>query len=189
MEKTEHKEAVENTEHTASVQQEESHGSSPLDLFAVDPGLVIWTWITFGLLFLILKKFAWKPLKETVEKRETMLSEAVENAQTVKETMEKIEEEKTRLMNEADRQRLDILQKAKEAAEQVAKDIEEKARNTAGVMVEDARRQISDEKDKAIAELRVEAVDMVIQTSSKLIEETLDDTGHKKLVKRYLEEM
>ena len=48
---------------------------------------------------------------------------------------------------------------------------------------------ISGEKERALTELKAETVNMVIQTTSKLIEENLDDEGHRKIVNRYLEEI
>jgi len=70
---------MENTENVEV--QHHAKGPSALDLFSIEPGLVLWTWITFIILFVVLKKFAWKPLTEAVAKREKTISDAVENAQ------------------------------------------------------------------------------------------------------------
>ena len=178
---------MENT-HTETVQHE-TKGPSASDLFSIDPGLVIWTWITFLILFLVLKKFAWKPLMSAVEKRERMFADAAENAKKVQEALEKTSDERKSMLSETDRQTREIIQKGRETGEKVAKDIEEKARVTAEKMLEEAKQQISGEKERAIAELKEETVDMVIQTTSRLIDESLDDEGHRKIVNRFLEEI
>lgn len=166
---------------------QESHGSSAMDLFKIEPGLTLWTWITFLVLFFILKKFAWKPLVEAVEKREKTISDAVEDARKTKEALENLSEEHEKMRAESEQSAREILRQGKEAGEKIAREIEEKARGAADEMLEHARQQIGEEKEKAVAALKEEAVDMVIQTSAKLVEKSLDDEAHRKIVKQHLE--
>lgn len=180
------KKKSEHSEHTATV-QDESHSPSFMDLFTLDPGLVLWTWGTFILLFFILKRYAWKPLKETVEKREKDISESVENAAKIKQSMGELADTQKKIISEAEKQKETIIQEAKDIAERTAKNIENNAKETAEKIVSNAKKELEIERQRAIAELKQEAVDIIIQTSSLLIERSLDDAAHKKLVKGYVE--
>lgn len=181
-----------NSEHTATVHKEahgEGHATSPMDLFKVDPGLVLWTWITFILLFLILRKFAWKPLQETVKKRETEIADSIANAEKLKVSLKEIEEKQQSVLAQAKKQGQEIITEAREKAELVAKEIEQKAQNTAEEIVANARKQMEAEREKAASELKNEAVEIIIQASSMLIEKNLDEKKHKSLARHYIEEL
>lgn len=175
---------------TAVVEQGHGSGSSAgSGLFSIDPGLMIWTWIIFGLLLIILRKFAWKPMMEAVEKREKLISDAVEQAQRTKDELAKIAESQQDMLKKATEEAQKIIDSGKASAEIVARSIHEKALADAKQSLENAREMIVGEKERALREIKEQSVDMIITASEKLIGSALDNEEHKRIVRKHLEEM
>jgi F-type H+-transporting ATPase subunit b len=158
-------------------------------LFNIDPGLMIWTWVVFGILFFILSKFAWKPMMESVKAREKVLADAVENAKKTKDELEKIALRQEEMLKATQEQSRQILEQGRKTADTAARDILEKAQKESHTLVERAREQIESEKQNALTEIREQAVDLVLKTSEKLIAEVLDQEKHRKIVRKHLEEL
>ncbi|HEX2958911.1 MAG TPA: F0F1 ATP synthase subunit B [Chitinispirillaceae bacterium] len=158
-------------------------------LFNIDPGLMIWTWVVFGILFLILSKFAWKPMMESVKAREKVLADAVENAKKTKEELEKIALRQEEMLKATQEQSRQILEQGRKTADTAAKDILERAQKESNTLLERAREQIETEKQNALSEIREQAVDLVLKTSEKLILEVLDQDKHRTIVRKHLEEL
>jgi F-type H+-transporting ATPase subunit b len=158
-------------------------------LFNIEPGLMIWTWVVFGLVFLILSKFAWKPMMESVKAREKVLADAVENARKTKEELEKIAQQQQEMLRATQEQSRQILEQGRKTADVAAKEIIEKAQKESHNVLERAREQIESEKQRAITEIREQAVDLVLKTSEKLIAEVLDQDKHRTIVRKHLEEL
>ena len=177
------------SDYTTTTVHNDSHSVSFMDLLKIEPGLILWTWITFILLFLILRKYAWNPLKETVEKREKDIAEGVENAAKIKESLAALEEKQKKILEEAEKQRQAIIQEAKEIAERTARSIENKAKETADKIVTNAKEEIGNERQKAISELKRETVEIIIEASSNLIKQNLDTKTNRTLVEKYIEEL
>ena len=66
-----------------------------------DPGLFIWTIVTFLVLLTLLAKFAWKPLLEALETRQQGIRKALDDAQTAKQELERLEQESAQMMRKA----------------------------------------------------------------------------------------
>ena len=78
------------------------HQSTPISgLFSIDPGLSIWTWVVFGLLFIILRKYAWTPMMDSIKARERLVADTIENARKTREELEKIAETQKEMIREA----------------------------------------------------------------------------------------
>ena len=60
-------------------------------MISFDPGLIIWTTIIFTLLLILLKKFAWKPILDAVNERETSIKDALSSAEEARAEMEKLQ--------------------------------------------------------------------------------------------------
>ena len=157
-------------------------------LFSIDPGLVIWTWVVFGLLLLILRKFAWKPMMASVEQRESMMTRAVEQAQKTREELERISKTQEEILDRAKEEAGKIIGEGRSAAEATARRIQEEARLQAKKSIDDAREQLVREKELALREIREQSVDLIVAASGKLIEQSLDDATHRRIVEQRLEQ-
>jgi F-type H+-transporting ATPase subunit b len=155
----------------------------------VKPGLIFWTWVTFGIVLFILGRFAWKPLLKSVEARETNIINAIESAKRERAEAEKLLSE----------QKLAIAQARQEAADQVRKtqadmvtfreELLAKARTEADVLKAEARRAIEEERNKALSEVRGEAAKLSLLVTEKLLKEKLDDAKHQQLAQQFVTEL
>lgn len=158
-------------------------------LYDINTGLSVWTLIVFGILVLILGKYAWGPILGAVEAREKGIQSALDEAASRNEEAARLLAEHKEQLADARRQANELIAEGKAAGETVRKEIEEKARAEAQTMVERARAEIERERDAAIAELRKESVDLALAAATRLMQENLDQDKDRAIVERYLTEL
>jgi F-type H+-transporting ATPase subunit b len=155
-------------------------------LLALEPGMLIWTFITFSLLLWILKKFAWKPLLGALENRETKIREDIQRAEDARAGAERLLEEHRKLLQNSELDARKILEDAKSTAETVKQGIIDSAHEQARLMTAQAKAEIQREKDTALSQLRVEVADLAIRAAGKVLGEELDADKHRKLVDDFI---
>jgi F-type H+-transporting ATPase subunit b len=163
--------------------QEQHAASGPL---TIEFGLMFWTVVVFLLLLVILKKFAYPALLGAVEARERALQEQLDAAERNRVESEALLAEHKKLLAEARSQAHTLLVEARTTAEKDRALAMEKTLQEQQELLERARREIIDERDRAIAELRREAVELSLAAASKLIGERLTSDTDRKLVEEYL---
>ena len=146
-----------------------------MDLVTPDIGLLVWTGISFGLLYLILKKFAWGPILGAVNEREQSIKEALEAADKAKKDMENLKADNEKILNEAKAEKEALLKEAREIKSKLISDAEDEAKTKAKKMVEAAKTAIQNEKNSAMNELRNTVVDLSVGIAEKVISEELED--------------
>jgi F-type H+-transporting ATPase subunit b len=156
-------------------------------VFAINPGLSVWTTVIFLALLGILWRFAWGPLLGQVEAREERIQGALDQSAELRDEAVRMLEEHKRQLADARRQASEIIAEGKTAGDRLRKEIEEKARAEASGIVEAARREIVREKDRALDELRKEAVELALAAAAKLLHERLDADADRALVLNYLD--
>src|SRR6266571_1327288 len=143
--------------------------------FSINTGLIFWTLVVFGILLALLWKLGWPALLKAVEERERRIQQQLEEAERARAEAARLLEEHKRLVAAAravaEKERAALLAQAREQYEQ---------------LLDRARKEIEGEKEKAILELRREAVDLSIAAASKLIEANLDSEANRRLVTEYL---
>jgi len=158
-------------------------------LVQLDPGLFVWTILTFLLLVFVLAKFAWKPLLKMLQDREDMVRSSIEDAEKAKSELERLSEESKAIMAKARSEAQSILADGKAAAEKVKDDIIAKSKDHANKIREDAGNQIQVEKDKAISEIKKEVVNLTLSVAEKLIQKNLSDADNKSLIEESLKKV
>ena len=171
---------------TLATMQEPHAAPGPL---TVEPGLMIWTVVVFLLLLLILKRFAYPALLGAVEARERALQQQLDEAERNRAESAALLAEHKKLLAEARTQAHGLLVEARTTAEKERALAMEKTLQEQQQLLERARRDIGDERDRAITELRREAVDLSLAAASKLIGERLTSDTDRKLVQEYLASM
>jgi F-type H+-transporting ATPase subunit b len=150
-------------------------------------GLTIWTVVLFTLFAIVLSKYAWKPLLETIEVRERMVREHVDKAETAQIEAQRLLQEQRELFQKAAREREEMLLKAVREAEQVRTDIVTKSRQESEHLIQAAREQIQREKNLAILELRTQVADLAIEAAGKILKSSLTPEAQRALVQQYIE--
>jgi F-type H+-transporting ATPase subunit b len=155
----------------------------------VKPGLIIWTWITFIIVAVILRKFAWGPLLSAVESREKSITNAIESAKRERAEAEKLLAEQKTAIAQARQEAADAVRKTQADMEKFREELMAKARKEADTLKADATRAITEERSKAIAEIKGEAVKLSIAIAEKLLTEKLDDAKHQALAQQFVQDL
>ena len=149
----------------------------------------IWTWVLFGIVFFVLAKFAWKPLREQLEARENRIRETVEKADRVKSEAEALLEKHREMMDRATADAQAIINEGREAGERVRREVAAAGEKEAQEFVERARKEIDLETKKAVDEIRREAVDLSLLAAGRILERSLEDEDHRKLADQVVDEL
>lgn len=147
---------------------------------------MVWTLLIFGLVWFILSRFAFPRITEAVRKREQALQEAIDAAQRDREESSRLLDEQRRAVAQARDEAQRIIAEGRAAGEQVRSKMLEDTHAEQAELLDRARREIGAARDRAIADLRREAVDLAIAGASRVIERNLDDATNRQLVDRYL---
>ena len=158
-------------------------------LLDVNPGLMIWTVITFLILLLILKKVAWKPILSALDKRENDIKEALAQAEKAKEEAKKILEENQANLAKAEEESKKIIQQSRSYAESLKDQLIIESKEQAKKIVEDASSEIQRRKDAAFKELKDQIAEISVKAAEKIIRESLDAQKGKQVVDKYLNEI
>ena len=151
-------------------------------LVQLDPGLFIWTILTFLLLLFVLAKFAWKPLLKMLKDREELIRSSLEDAEKAKEELERLNDEGEVIVNQARSEAQTILSEGKAAATKLKEETLAGAKEQAKNIISEAEKQINVEKDKAINEIKSEVVNLSLNISKKLINKNLSPEDNKALI-------
>lgn len=150
-------------------------------------GLMFWTVVIFILLLVILKKFAWKPILKAVDDRNNSIKEALSSAEKAKAEMEQLSANNEKILQEARIERDSIIKEARAIKENTISEAKNKASIEAEKIILSAKEQISNEKMKAMTELKNEIADISIQMAEKIIKSELKDAkSQKKLIEETL---
>ncbi len=154
----------------------------------LDPhvGLIIWTIITFLVVLLVLKKFAWPHLLAALDEREQRISDAIAAAEQARQEAEEVLREHRQKLAAADEEARQVVAEAREAGANVRQTIVSQAREEAERMLDQARTSIESEKRAAIAELRRETANLAVQAAGALIDANLDDEKNRGLVDDFI---
>ena len=160
-----------------------------MDLVTPDIGLLVWTTISFAILYLILKKFAWGPSLGAVSESEQSIKDALDAANKAKEEVENLKADNEKILNEARAEKEAMLKEAREIKSKLIADAEEEAKNKSEKMVDAAKTAIENEKNAAMSELRKTVVELSVGIAEKVISEELDDKNKQlKIIEDMLED-
>lgn len=156
--------------------------SQELNILEINPGLMFWTIVTFVILFLALKKLAWRPILGALENREKTIRDSLEEAATNREEAQRLLTEHGRKLEEIGSEAQKLLEEGRNLGEKMKKEILARAREEAEEVLNRGKHEISLEKDRAVEEIRRNAVDLSIAAASKLVRKNLDEEDHKRIV-------
>ncbi len=151
-------------------------------LVQLDPGLFVWTIITFLLLLTVLAKFAWKPLLNILKEREDFIKSSLNDAEKAQQELARLNAEVEAIINKARGEAQSILAQGKAAATKLKDETLNDAKEKANMVIADAEKQIQVQKEKAIAEIKGEVVNLSLSVAEKLIKKNLSADDNKALI-------
>ena len=150
-------------------------------------GLFIWQTIIFVGLIFLLKKFAWKPILDTVNEREEGIRNALLSASNAKKEMQNLQADNQRILQEARMERDTMLKEAREMKEKMIADSKHEAQAQGLKMIEQAKAAIEGEKNAAMAELKAQVGSLALEIAEKLLKDELANKDSQvKLVEKML---
>jgi F-type H+-transporting ATPase subunit b len=158
-------------------------------LLSVEPGLMIWTITIFIILLIILKKYAWKPILQSLKDRELGIKSSIEKAELLKQEAEKILARNKELLAQADNEARKVISEGKSMAEKLRSDLIIKTNEDAARMLNQAKTEIEREKVAALNELKDEIANLAVQAAGKINDENLDADKQKKLINNFINQI
>ena len=154
-----------------------------------DPGLFIWTIVTFLVLLALLAKFAWTPLLDALESRQASIRKSLDDAAQARQDLERLRQDSQQIIREARIEAESIITKSRGDAERLRAEMKEKARAEADAVVRNAERQIQLETTRALQQIRTEAVDLSVMIASKIIQRNLSKEDNERLIEEALKQV
>lgn len=151
-----------------------------LDLVTPGIGLIFWTSIVFLLLVLILKKYAWKPILDAVDKRSKSIEDAINAADEAKSSLAQLNEERAKIKKESLADRDALLKDAAETKNQIIAEAKTKAKEETDKILNNAREVIKTEKLAAITELKNQVAVLSLEIAEKIVKDQLSSDDKQK---------
>jgi len=145
-------------------------------------GLVFWMIVTFAIIFLLLKKFAWKPILGMIKEREEGIEKALKSADDALQTMRELNSSNEKILAEARAEKDTILKEARDTKDAIINEAKGKAKIEGDRMVAQAREAINTEKLAAITELKAQVATLSIDIAEKILKEQLSSDEKQKIV-------
>jgi F-type H+-transporting ATPase subunit b len=158
-------------------------------LVQLDPGLFIWTIVTFLVLLALLAKFAWTPLLAALETRQNAIRKSLDDAQQAKEELERLHVESGKIIQRARNDAETIIAQSRSDGDRLREELKQKARAEADHIVKNAERQIQLETSRALEQIRHEAIDLSVMIASKIIQRNLTKEDNERLIDEALKQV
>jgi F-type H+-transporting ATPase subunit b len=147
-----------------------------------DPGLYVWTILTFLILLALLAKFAWRPLLEALERRQDSIRKSLDDARQAKQELERLNAESQRILAQARTEADAILSSTRSDANRFRDEMKQRAQTEAAAIVKNAERQIEQETARALQQIRSEAVDLSVAIASKILQRNVSKEDNARLI-------
>lgn len=161
-----------------------------MELLIPEIGLVVWQTVAFLILMFLLARFAWKPVLNMINERERSIEDALASAEKAKAEMSRLINENEQLLRAARAERDVILREAKELKDQIVNDAKTQAQVEGNKIVEQARKEIQDQKQRALADVKNQVSTLSLEIARKVLqEEFADDKKQETLVANLLNDV
>ena len=157
--------------------------------FTINGGLILWTLVIFGILLFILAKTAYPAILRQIEEREAKIKQQIDDAAKANADAQKLLADYQAQLAQSKAEAQELLAQGRAAGEKLREELVSKGRAEQEELLERARREIALERDRALAELRKEAVELSIAAASKVIGKHLDSDADRRLVQEYLQNL
>jgi F-type H+-transporting ATPase subunit b len=138
-------------------------------------GLIIWTLLAFLIVFFILKKFAWKPILNSMNQREKGIADSLATAEKIKLEMSQMKSENEALLVKAREERVQMLKEAKETKDKIINEAKEQAKVETNKIIADAQSVINQQKMAALTDLKNQVGTLVVEVSEKILRRELSN--------------
>jgi F-type H+-transporting ATPase subunit b len=155
----------------------------------LNPGLTLWTAITFLVLIFVLWKFAFGPISKMLVERETTIRDAIDSARKEREEAERLLAQQKDALLKAQREAAELAKRNQQEMEAFRSQLTAQAKKEADDLVAQARKSIQEEKKIAVAQLRAEVADLAVAAAARIVKSSLDEKTQRQLVDEYIKDL
>jgi len=154
-----------------------------------DPGLYIWTIVTFLVLVGLLAKFAWRPLLDALDRREKLIAKAIDDAEKARADLERVRQDATKILADARVEGEALVARSRAAADRLGEELRQKASAEAAGILKKAEREIQLETTRAVEQVRREAVELSVAIASKILHRNVSAEDNRALIEDSLRQL
>jgi F-type H+-transporting ATPase subunit b len=158
-------------------------------LIDVIPGLMVWTLISFGLAFYVLKRFAFGPIQRIIDERRARIRQSLEEADHARQEARRLLEEHRALRARARQEGEEILAEARRIADSLRDRARDETEADRQRRLEETRRQIAAETERALEQIRAEVADLALVAAEKVTRKSLDASDQRRLIDDAIREL
>lgn len=158
-------------------------------LIQVIPGLMIWTLVCFAITFFVLKRFAFGPIQRIIDERRKRIREALEEAERTRAEARELLEEHRQLRARSRGEAEEILTEARRVADAMAERVREETEADRRRRLEDTKRQIAAETERALEQIRNEVAELALVAAEKVTRKSLDRDDQRRLIDEAIREL
>lgn len=144
-----------------------------MELLTPELGLFIWTLVAFLIVLFVLRKFAWKPILNSLGEREKGIADSIATADNLKKEMSQMKAENEIVMAQAREERTQMLKEAKEMKDRIVNEAKDQAKAEANKIIIDAQQQIQQQKMAALTEVKNEIGTLAVEVAEKILRKSL----------------
>ena len=164
--------------------------SADFSVIKPDFGLILWSTVFFILFWLLIGKFAFKPIANALKKREDDIQDALDEAKNARDEMAKLKAENEQILAEARQERATIIKEANDMKSSIIKEAKEKAKEEANRIVTNAKLEIENEKKNALLEVKNEVATMALTVAEKVLRKELsNDSAQESYVNKLVDDI
>ena len=155
-----------------------------------DLGLLFWMLIAFLVVFFVLAKYGFPAIINMVDERKRYIDESLQKAHEASERLENIKQEGEAILQEAREKQAQILKEAAETRDAIVEKAQDKAREEGNRLINEAKAEIEQQKQAAIADIRNQVATLSVEIAEKVLKEHLkDNKAQMDLIDRMLDDV
>lgn len=150
---------------------------------------MIVTAVVLLILYLIFRKFLYKPVSRFMHKRNDLIQTEIDNAKSLKLEAKFIKENQEKIINDAHTESRKIIEDAKKISDEIKDNIILEAKKEAKEIIKKAEKEVEKQKIEALEDMKNQSVDLAILIASKIMEEQLKVDKQNLLIDKFVEEV
>lgn len=154
-----------------------------------DIGLFCWALATFAGLMLLLSRFAFKPLRDILKKREDTIRRAIDEANAARDEARRILDQQQQEIATARLQTIKSIEEGHRIVADIKKEAEAAGREQTAAILESARTEIDRETRRSLDDLKSTVASLSIRITRQIIRENLDEKRHEELADQFIERL
>lgn len=160
-----------------------------LEFVSIDTWTLIFTWVNLIILFLIVKKILFKPVKKMIDERQAEVDKMYKDAQESVQKAEEMKNDYTKRLSGAKEEAKNIVSNAQKTASENSEKLIKQTQQEISAMKRKADEQIEASKKAAMAEAKGDIASMAVMVAQKVLEEEIDESGYLKTAEKCIEKI